>query len=473
MSTLDTTKGPLLGQSLKLALPAVVQAILINCYAFNDYFFVGLLHDSNATAALGACFALVLICNTLLGVFPVGAMSLMSQAFGAQRLDRVADVFRQAAAASLVWSAGLGVFGILGMGLIVGSVNVTPAVGAELAEYMAVIFVALPLFALMRLVTGTFYACGNTRLPLAMEFLSLGINTALNYVLVLGAGPIPSMGIWGAGVATALSRTAPGVIGLWFIWRRSLGFELKVSSWSCWCPKREDTRNMAQVGFYEAISGLLYGVVYLMLNRIAGQLGSAAQGGLGAGLRGIEWIAFAFGDGFAKAAIAIVGQNVGAGQTRRAWRGAWLTAGMSAFSSQLVGVLFLVYPAELSAIVTHDPKTLNFAARYVEVIGHVMWAVGFEMAMYGALIGSGKPAMVLWVSGLANLLRIPLAVVFVFGAASVLNGLLWTVFGVGVAPSTTGGFDGLSWTIAITALIKAGFYGSYFAFKRDIGQVRV
>ena len=60
---------------------------------------------------------------------------------------------------------------------------------------------------------------------------------------------------------------------------------------------------MTRIGFFDSMSGAIYGIAYLVLNRMAGEIGPAAQGGLGAGLRGIEWIAFAFSDGFMTAAI--------------------------------------------------------------------------------------------------------------------------------------------------------------------------
>lgn len=466
MATVDTTRGPLLRRSLELAAPAVLQALLVNFYAFNDFFFIGLTGDEAATAALSACFALVIVFNTLVGIFPIGAMTLMAQRFGGKQLERVAALLRTALVVGLAWAAGVGGLAWLALDLIVAATNVTDLVGERIAAYMGVLLICLPMFGLMRAVTAAYYACGDTRTPLTLEFVSLLVNTALNYVLVLGAGPVPALGITGAAIATVFSRAVPGLAGLWKIHRGALGVDLHGAPGS-WRPDWDAARRMARIGFFESLSGMLYGVVYLMLNRIAGQLGPAAQGGLGAGLRGIEWIAFAFGDGFLTASAAIVGQNIGAGDRKRALHGAWLNAGLSAASCQLIGVAFLFFPAELCALVTDDPATLGFAARYVEVIGWVMWAVGLEMALYGSLIGAGWTGMTVWVSGLNNILRVPLAAALVFGADHLVAGTLWVALGVGAAPEVAGSFDGLIWTIAATAVFKALIYTAFFATRRD------
>ncbi len=59
---IDVTSGPLTPSLIRLAVPSVMQAILSNCYSFNDYLFVGHIKDpdesSAATAAMAATVGL-------------------------------------------------------------------------------------------------------------------------------------------------------------------------------------------------------------------------------------------------------------------------------------------------------------------------------------------------------------------------------------------------------------------------------
>lgn len=464
----DTTRGSLVGTSVHLAWPAVLQALLVNFYAFNDYLFVGFLGDAAATAALSACFAILIINYCLLAVFPTGAMALVARAFGGRRLDQVADTLRQGLVATLLWSVVVGLFGMAMLPQLIAAANVTPEVGARATEYLSVIYWGTPSFALMLVVVGAFRGCGNTRIPLMLEIFSLMINIVLNYVLVIGVGPIESMGVTGAAIATAISRAIPGVVGLVLIWRGALGVRLSVPREqvrSAWAPRVEAAGAMAKIGVFETLSGLIYGSVYLILNRMAGEIGPAAQGGLGAGLRGIEWLGFAIGDGFSTASLAIVGQNIGAQQLRRAYHGAWIAGGLSAFCCSLMGIVFILFPTELSSLVTDDPQTLAYAATYVGSIGWVMAAVGFEMSMFGAMIGAGYAQVAFAISAGSNLLRIPLAAALLFGPAELVTGAVWAVLGRGDAPPVTGVFSAFVITIGASAVLKAVVYMAFMLWQ--------
>ncbi len=464
----DATEGSLTGKSLRIAWPAVLQAILVNFYAFNDFFFVGLLGDEAATAALSACFAIVVINYTLLRVISTGATTLVSQMFGRGESERLVGTLRQAVGSELVWSALVGVGGLFALPAIVAVSNATAPVGARIDAYLRIFYWSAPFFGLVLVVLGAFRACGNTKVPLVIELVSLVLNGLLNYLLVLGAGPFPSLGIRGAAIATAVSRGLPGVVGLILILRGHLGVDLAgEQGLAAWWPRWRRVRRMFRIGLFQSISGLIYGTVYFVLNRMAGEIGAAAQGGLGAGLRGIEWIGYAIGDGFKTATMAVVGQNIGADDYERARRGAWINGAMSAVSCQLVGLAFLLAPETLSAIVTDDPATLGHAARYVETIGWVMWAVGLEMAMYGALIGSGRTHATMTISGGLNLLRVPIAATLLFGAPHLADALQWSVAGLADAPAVTGGFSAIAYTIAGTALLKASLLAAYVAMRMN------
>lgn len=469
---IDATEGDLVKKSLRIAWPAVLQAILVNFYAFNDFFFVGLLDKPSATAALSACFAILVVNYTLLNMIATGSTTLIAQYFGRRQKDRLAAILRQAITSEVLWGVLIGVLGVALLPIIIAMSNVTPAVGHQIDRYLSVIYWTSPFFALMLVVIGAFRACGNTRVPLWLEIGSLLLNALLNYLLVLGPGPIPSYGIAGAAVATGVSRAVPGVIGLWLIFRGGLDVDLRRSDDGDvrWLPRPKVLGAMFRIGIFSSISGAVYGTIYFILNRMAGELGPAAQGGLGAGLRGIEWIGFAFGDGFFAASIAMVGQNLGADKPKRAFKGALLNAALSATSCQLVGFGFLLAPEQLTAIVTGDPQTLAYGAEYVRTIGWVMWAVGFEMAMYGAFLGAGQTKLTMTISSSANLLRVPLAAWFLFGPEAFGDGVLWSFTGLVDAPPVVGAFSAIANAIAITAVLKAIAFTVYLLWRRGFAE---
>ncbi len=468
---IDTTEGSLFKKSIAIAWPTVIQAVLVNFYAFNDFYFVGKLNTPAATAALSSCFALIIIQFVWVRIVPGGSTTLIAQYTGGKKPERVASIFRQALVGALLASTVLCFVAFFGLEFLANLNNVTPEVGRYVKDYMRILLFGAPAFALMLVVIGTFRARGNTLVPLFFEIFSLIVNTILNYVLVLGQLGAPKMGVEGAAIATLLSRGLPGAIGLVYILRGSLGFDPALVSGAKakirdWLPNRLDFPTVLKIGFFDSMSGAIYGAAYLMLNRIAGEIGPAAQGGLGAGLRGIEWIAFAFSDGFMTTSITVVGQNIGAGKEKRALKGAIVNALMSAFCCQLVALLFLFFPYELTALVTSDPPITEHAVAYIKIMGWFMWAVGLEMAFYGAFVGAGRTTVTFFLGFVLNFSRIPIAVGLLFGFANIFGGTLWAAFGLGNAPPLTGTFDSIAWAIAATAVLKACFYGIYLGVRR-------
>ena len=83
---IDVTHGSLFQAIFSLAWPSVLQSVLSNCYAFNDFLFVGHINDkdesSSATAALAATVGLQIIMFAFHNCIPSGANTFASQSKG-------------------------------------------------------------------------------------------------------------------------------------------------------------------------------------------------------------------------------------------------------------------------------------------------------------------------------------------------------------------------------------------------------
>jgi putative peptidoglycan lipid II flippase len=81
--------------------------------------------------------------------------------------------------------------------------------------------VGLPAFAAVGILTRTFYALGETRVPVQASFVSVAVNLTLNLLFI---GPLRSLGLGHVGLALATSATAFGnLLQLAFYLRRRVG----------------------------------------------------------------------------------------------------------------------------------------------------------------------------------------------------------------------------------------------------------
>lgn len=468
----DLTTGSLWWGPAMVALPAIGQALLANVYGLNDYVFVGRLADPAMTAALASSYAWAIANQSLVQAVSIGATTRMAIHVGARDERAFTRTLADALVGSVVVAVGLAVAFGLALDPILRFANVTDEVLHHAKGYFGVLLLANPALAILRTIEGAYRARGDTRTPLWFEAAGVATNTALTALLVLGPGPLPSFGVVGAAIATVVGIIVPTV---WSIVRLRAGDVgavpgrdmLASASW------RRIAR-LARIGGFAAMSGVIYGVVYLMMNRVAGAIGPAAQGGLGAGLRGIEWVAFAIGEGFTIACLTWVGQHLGAGRVDRLKRGMWSMIGAGAVVVQLISLPFWFAPDALASAVAPDGQTAAMAATYLRIMAWGMWAVAVDLAIHGALTGAGLTHVSMAIGLVGNLVRVPIAAAAVFGA-SWASGALWILFGIGPVPIIVGGFSGVAWAICISAIAKAFVYVAALArvdWDRRVGIER-
>src|SRR5439155_18890213 len=70
----------------------------------------------------------------------------------------------------------------------------------QTADALVMYCIGLPAFAAVGVLTRTFYALGETRIPVQASFVSVAVNLALNLLFI---GPLSSLGLRHRGLALA------------------------------------------------------------------------------------------------------------------------------------------------------------------------------------------------------------------------------------------------------------------------------
>lgn len=266
-------------------------------------------------------------------------------------------------------------------------------------------------------VDSIFVARGNTQMVMVLQGGATLLNMVLNPLLIYGF----ELGIGGAALATGLSHGVAVIIGVVFVMRRMQ-------------PTRMDFRfdrtmgTILRVGGPMASNTLLYAAVYWALMNVAIQpLGSEVYAALGIGfsvLEGFTWPVFW---GFSLAVSSLVGRYLGAGmhaEARRTYaKTAWIMMGMG-----LVAAALFRYGAEpLTAQFSADPKVLQHAVLYAQILAFSQVFVALESLAEGVLSGAGDTSTIFWWSAPGNLLRVPLAWVAAFPLGYGAAGIWWAI----------------------------------------------
>ncbi|OLC11630.1 MAG: hypothetical protein AUH41_00095 [Gemmatimonadetes bacterium 13_1_40CM_66_11] len=385
---------------LRLAAPAV--AMMACHFSFNliDSIWVGRLIGPVALAAVSTAGFYIWVALSFGEMVEIGLIAVAARRHGEGDPERAA----RAAAAAVVYALLAGLVVSIAGWLVMGTMFRVMKVPAEVATlghaYLSTWLLGAPLVFGFFAIEATFRAAGDTRTPFLMLAGSVCFSIALDPLLIAGVGPFPRLGVEGAALASVMVRGGGFLLGLVIALRRGL---LRIGA-----PEWRTLPTIIRIGAPLSLAGVLLSVIYMWLTRFTSRFGTPALAALGVGHK-MEGLGFIAISGFALAASALVGQNLGARQEARAREAVRLTVGYCLVVTVTTAIAFLLVPGRLVALFTHDPEVIKDGVLYLRVISLAQIGQSFELILEGALAGAGYTFWPQIVSTGLTAMRIPLA----------------------------------------------------------------
>lgn len=425
---------------MRLAWPATLSMILHTLFAVVDLVWVGRLGAAPIAAIISATFVLWIM-YSLVSILSTGVVAIISQSLGAGKFDRARAVAEETWRFALLFACMIAIPGFLFRQPIINFMHLEPLVAKTASDYLGIYFLTAIFIVISEWAAALFRASGDTRTPLIVFAVGLALNMVLDPLLIFGIGPFPRMETVGAAVATAISYGISTVLIFVLLRGKRLPFTFKFSLVGPMDGRR--IGRLVMIGVPISISGIVFSIVYLFINRLTAGFGTETVATLGIGNR-IESINYLMAYGFSLATATIVGQNLGARNPERA-------AGMTHKTIQLVSayigitsLFFLIFPDAIVRAFTDDPAVIAAGRGYVRILAISQVFMGWEIVLEGAFSGAGYtwPPMIVAIPGAVA--RIPLAWLFAD---------YWKL-----------GPDGIWWAISSTTIAKGVVL--YFWFAR-------
>lgn len=436
-----------------VALPATASFMLNTVFGLVDAFWVGRL-GAEAMAALSAASIITWILYSVGSVGQVGAQALVAQAVGAGD----PGLGRRAVVAALLLHAVVALVVLMPLDFL--SESIFAAMGLEASvvsgasDYLRPFLWGMGFYFLGMVGVSAFHATGDAKTPAWLLAAALGLNCLLDPLFILGLGPFPALGLFGAGLATAVSKLGFS-LGILVLLRRRGLLDLRVG-----IRTRAMARLMGRVfsiGFPIAANGAIFAGVYLVLIKILSIYGTVPVATLGIvhRIEGVAWYACV---GFGVAAAALGGQLLGANRAREAVRAVWqVNLWLSAFLA-VVSLAYLLLGGRIIGLFIADPEVIAEGARYLFVIALFEVLMGWEVIFQEALGVVGYSKMAFLVATPLTLLRIPLAWFFAVYLEAGVGAVWWAI-------SLTTGLKGLG--------LAAGFsFGRWRSRGSVVGDLR-
>jgi putative MATE family efflux protein len=292
---------------LKLSAPAMAGMVIYSLLSIADTFFIARL-GARAMAALTICIPVYSLVVSLASGTGVGITSAVSRRLGEGEIKHADNVAWHGLIISFIYGIIFIWVGIKYIDPLLILFGCTPEIFAMCRQYLIINLLACMFTFPSMIIANIIQGEGNTAIPMITLLLGMGLNVALDPVLMFGFGPIEAMGLNGAalaGVAAQVITTLFLIISL-FKRREYLPWSLK--------NIRPDIKVMADiytVAIPSTVMEILGVFVMVILNRIVADFSITALAALGIFLR-IRSLFFVSVYGLSQGSLPITGFAYGA-----------------------------------------------------------------------------------------------------------------------------------------------------------------
>lgn len=336
----------------------------------------------SALAAVGMSMQFMMVINVLMTLYVVGGNALISRFIGQGRKRRASALLYGLSIFAIILSVFVTIGGYFGSSYIYELMGASEDVISQGSMYFKILSLGIVVIFIDNLLYNALSAAGDTKSSLYIKLFSAGINAFLNYVLIFGHYGFDAYGIEGAAYATVIAYIF-NVIAYYFLIKKS-NSKLNIIP----IIRIKDMIRAWHVGWSAALDRAISSISFLVFVSIITAYGTAELAGYQVGLR-IEGIAFMPGFGFAIAAMALVGQNIGAANKDRAYNMGIISGRIAYVFMGSVGIVLITIPEVLVSFFTQDIATIKVASYYLILVGLAQIPLAIMFVYSGALRGAG------------------------------------------------------------------------------------
>lgn len=386
------TEGVIWKQLTLFAVPLLIGNLFQQFYNLTDSVVVGNFVGKEALAAVGSTGTII---NTLIGFFmglSMGGNVVVSQYFGAKDDRGVHDAVHTTLFITLSLSVFFAIAGYFMVPNMLRLMSTPSDVFEEAKVYLQIYFIGISGLMIYNMGSGILRAVGNSRYPLYFLILSAVLNIILDLVFVI----FFNMGVAGVAYATIISQFISGILIIYVLSRVDGSYRIIFRDIRL---DREMLKKIVKVGFPSALQLSLTSFSNVFVQSYINSFGSSCMAGWSVygkidqfGLLPMQSISLAI--------TTFVGQNLGAGNIRRAKRGINIAMLISIISTILLLTPIMIFSRELVWLFNREESVIEYGSLFLRLISPFYILTCANQIYIGALRGAGdtKAPMIIMLS---------------------------------------------------------------------------
>jgi putative MATE family efflux protein len=418
---------------VRLALPVLAGHLLDMLVGFTDTWLTGnYLATSQHLAAINLVAYLLWLMVSLFSLVSIGTTALVARFVGAEDWRLARHTTNQALfLGALFCAAPIVLVAVIGRPLV-ASLGLEDEAAALALRYLWIVLPAVPAIMFEQVGVAALRGAGDTVTGMVAMITTNAVDMLASYALVVGLGPMPALGWDGLAIGTTIGYYAGGLIIVARLLRGRAGLRIERDLLR---PDGPLVRRLFRISLPGGLDMLAMIGCHLLFLRVVNALGNVSAAAHGIAIK-IESLSFMPGAAFQIAAATMVGQFLGARQSRRAVHTIFVACATTSAIMCTIGVVIFAASDWLGAqFVSAEQAAIGAeAAALVRIVCIAQPGLAILMVLTGAMRGAGDTRWPLAFTFIGFVLvRIPLGIVLAWPALD-LPGTMGTVelFDLGV-----------------------------------------
>jgi putative MATE family efflux protein len=365
-----------------------------------------------------------------------GAQGMVARAIGNGDQEGADHVAGQVILLGIGLSLVMASFGLFLPSQMLKAMHVSPEVLEIGVPYVRIVMILNFGMIFVFLTNSILTGAGDTTTPLLVSVTQTMVALFAEYCLIYGNFGFPALGIRGAALGLIIGHLVSTIIIARVIFLGKTRIHLRRRHLR---PDARVLKDIVKQSWPPALQMLCTFLVTIYFVRMMGSFSDTAQAAYSIGLR-LGMVAPMIAFPLAGATATLVGQNLGAGNPRRAWKSLWV--GLSVHASLMItlAMTLLVYRVPFLEAFSSDAAVIEIGTEMLFYQSLTFCSLAFYFVFFRALQGAGDVMFAMFAS-LAN---------------SVFNVALATYLAVGLDYGPTGIFiSGLVSSVLATTITAA------------------
>ncbi|MFI3325649.1 MAG: MATE family efflux transporter [Clostridia bacterium] len=381
---------------LTIALPAIIEQIMITAVQYIDTAMVGSL-GQNATAAVGLTSSTTWLFNGLLSGAAIGFSVQVAQHIGAGRIEKARSVIRQSLTFVLIFGISLATIGFSISFFLPTWLGADVAIISDAGMYFRILSMTIPFNFCVLMLSGIIRCAGDSKTPMLLNLCINILNVCFNFLFINATKTYILFGkeitVWGAGLGVAGAALGSGLalfiismIYLYVIFHKykSLRIHFKES----FKIQKDCFKTMLNLGIPVALERTLMCVAQIVITVLITSMGTVAVAANYLAVTA-EAISYLPAYGVAAAGTTLVGQAMGAGRKDIALKCGRIVNCFGVAIMVVTGFALFMFAEPLIKIFSSDLEVIALGSEVLKIVAFAEPLFGLAIVITGVLRGAG------------------------------------------------------------------------------------